>query len=130
VLETAYKELHKLDEGYEYWYRLSSGTTPKEFNAWATKHSNQLKKALTELGVSIFEKVSKGHFGYTMFAFSEKTGWIYLSVGDVRSPLTQILIRTATSNKDYTGGRNNWIDLKSGGGFERTLRAFISQVEI
>lgn len=121
-LRKIYAVINKLNKGQDYWEDLSSGYTPKEFKSWATKHSNQVKKSLKEFGVTKFETVSKGHFYYSMFAFSEATGWIYLSISDVRYfPLNQILIRTAESNKDYTGGRNQYINLMNEDSFVKDI---------
>lgn len=126
MLKDTFDKLNKLNYGYEYWYELSSGTTPKEFNDWVTKHSNQIKKVLSEFGITKFDKVSKNHFSYTMFAYSEATGWIYISIGDVRSPLEKILIRTAENNKDYSGGSNNYISLRNVEVFEGSLNTIIT----
>ncbi len=122
-----FNQLTKLDNGSEFWTAFNQSTTPKEFNSWATKHSNQLKKALKELGFTTFNKVSKGHFYYSLFVHSEATGWVYLSISDVRNGfLNQILIRTASSNKDFAGSTNNYIGLTDFERFDRDLRGFVS----
>ena len=124
-MQNIFNSLNKLDLGENYWNELSSGQTPKEFKSWATKHSNQIKKALQEVGFTSFEKVSKNHFYYSLFAYSEDIGWAYVSVQDVRSPLTKLMIRTAKDNKDFNGGRNHWVSLTNADSFESDLRKFV-----
>jgi hypothetical protein len=121
-----FKKLKALNKGSEYWYSLSSGTTPREFKSWATKHSNVLKKMLREFGFSEF-KVSKSHFYYTMFAYNGRQ-WIYLSSGDVRLDDVIILIRTAESDKDYTGGSNCFIDTETEDRFKYDVADFMDQI--
>jgi len=128
-MQKEYAALQKLDYGYDYWDRLSSGITPKEFKSWATKHSNQIKKIFSTFSNDWkFEKVSKGHFHYSFFAYSENYGWVYVFTSDVRGKL-EVIIRTAENNKDYSGGRNNFIDFSSEDRMERSFISFFSQID-
>lgn len=126
-MKTISQSLTALNYSHEFWYNLSSGQTPKEFKSWATKHSNLIKKALKTYGFTEFGKVRKGHFDYSFFAYSQSTGWVYISCGDVRGGYDgeRVLIRTAKHEKDYTGGCNNFIALNER--FEDALVSFINR---
>lgn len=60
----------------------------------------------------------KGHYFYVSgFLYNSKLNrYVYLSISDVRyfaHSWTNILIRTAKNTKDFTGGRNNYTNLKT-----------------
>ena len=93
--------------GYE--FESSSVKTP-EFKAFANDFKRNLMKQLdvTELTLITF---STGHFYVYGFVKNKHTNKIaYFSISDVRhfsdAWYNNILIRTATSNADYTGGVN------------------------
>jgi hypothetical protein len=52
------------------------------------------------------------------FTLGEHSIW-YFSISDLRGFKDKMLIRTATSYKDYTGGRNQYISLSSESSFEK-----------
>lgn len=83
-----------------------------KFKAWSTKLINAFAKDVVAAGWTI-EKKSKGHFHLSLFA-SKDGKFIYLS-WDARScmGIDSVLVRTAKSTSDYTGGNNNFTDTKS-----------------
>lgn len=92
--------------GYEF---ESSAWKTTEFKSFALQYRNAIRKLLGPM----FEtcNVSTGHFYVSGFARNKESGkFIYFNSGDVRGRqdewYTSILIRTATSEKDYTGGVN------------------------
>ncbi len=95
-------------------HQFSSGTRiGDDFKKFSTEYRKTLKKALADTGITI-ANYSRGH--YDISGFLEKDGkYVYFSVSDVRyypaGWYTNILIRTATSLHDYTGGRNNYTTL-------------------
>jgi len=50
-------------------------------------------------------KFGIGHFYFSAF-FKVREQWWYVSSGDLRWSFGTMLVRTANSDKDYTGGRN------------------------
>jgi len=90
-------------------FETSCGTTPQ----WASfyrKSVNWFKKNLADAVDNI--QMSRGHFYFSGFFTSKKTGQIYyFSISDVRyfNTVPRMMIRTAESYKDYTGGRNRWV---------------------
>ena len=119
VLETEAEEAHLQDvkqKGLNGWlnynFESSSGLTP-EFALF----SKQVKAALGKLMVG-YEMIdySRGHFEFSAFFKNITTNkLVYVSCSDVRSwPngwFNNLLIRTATGPKDYTGGSNNYATL-------------------
>lgn len=70
--------------------------------------TNELKKIkATDI------QINKGHFyAYGFFKVGETI--LYFSIPDVRENSTELLIRTAKSYSDFTGGQNNYIDMNIG----------------
>jgi len=85
----------------------SSRATP-EWKSMYRKASNAIKKQLSSIADDI--QISRGHFYLSGF-FTAKNGQIYyFSIDDVRwGGHNNMLIRTADSYKDYTGGRIMYI---------------------
>lgn len=91
----------------------SSGLTP-QFKEFYSTFKKELTKFLTDKGCTKIE-VGKGHF-YVSGFFTNASGQIYyFSLSDVRGMhyrgSKEMLYRTATHYKDFTGGGNNYIDL-------------------
>ena len=106
------KTLMLLKQGFE-----SSCTKTPEFVAFCRVFKSEFSKVLKELGCTdtIF---SYGHFDISGFFKNKKGNTYYFSLSDVRwmmaMPFTSkfnILYRTAKDYKDYTGGRNRFIDV-------------------
>ena len=95
-----------------YHFESSSSLTP-EFSQF----SKDIKKELSKLMVG-YEMLSysRGHFEVSMFFKNIETNkLVYISCSDIRfwpdEWFNNLLIRTATHNKDYTGGSNNYTSL-------------------
>jgi len=105
----------KTDKYINYTFESSSVKT-EEFKSFARAFKGDIK----ELIQSDFELVSfsVGHFyisGFLKFNLNGK--YIYFSISDVRhfpnQWRTNILVRTAEHEKDYTGGSNNYTTLEN-----------------
>jgi len=117
--ETVPKDL----EAFKEWEFTSGGTTGKDFMAFSRLFKKYIKNNLPN-GAELVE-FSGGHYICSGFV---KRGekFVYFSVSDVRhfknSWMTNILIRTAKHEKDYTGGSNNFTTLENfKSGVERLL---------
>ena len=87
----------------------SCGTTPEYLQFHRT-----FKREIKAILKPYCEKVEIGkpnHFDLTGFIQLKDNRIYYISVGDIRWSKENMLIRTAESFKDYTGGSNNAIGL-------------------
>jgi len=86
-------------------FESSCSATP-QWNSFYRKAVNFFRKSLKDVATNI--EMSKGHFYFSGFFTAKATGQIfYFSISDVRFfPGKDLLIRTAKSYKDYTGGSN------------------------
>ena len=87
----------------------SGSDLSSEFKSFARKEFNRFKKLLTSKGCTNFD-FSYGFYYFSGF-FTAPSGQIYyLSCSDVRHfGYKQLLIRTAKTYNDFTGGVNNFI---------------------
>ena len=104
-------------------FESSSGLTP-EFQAFARTFKREFTKELQSIGATNVQ-MSRGHFYMSGF-FTVPSGQIYyFLLSDVRgmdyalknnpnSCMTQLMYRTATSYKDYTGGVNRYVRIRTG----------------
>ena len=83
----------------------------QEFKEFFRKEKNRLKKIFTEKGCRNFE-MGYGFYYFSGF-FTSPSGQIYyFSCSDVRDfGYDKLLIRTAKSYSDYTGGSNNYCNI-------------------
>ena len=93
-------------------FQSSSVKTP-EFKSF----SNDFIKDLKSLAQGYeFVNVNKGHF-YVSGFIKKDDKYAYFSISDVRyfknEWYNHIMIRTAKSDKDYTGGNNNYTNLEN-----------------
>lgn len=111
-------------KGFFYWEFSSGCTTGSDFKEFARLFKNYVLKNKPEesriVGFSI------GH--YFVSGFLEKNGkYAYFSISDVRYFPTdwyqRILIRTATHEKDYTGGSNQYTTLEN---FREAVKQLVS----
>jgi hypothetical protein len=93
-------------------YFGSSSANSPEFNKFFNAFKKVMKKELATIGATDIE-FSKGHFYLSGF-FKAGEQFVYFSISDVRHGFgfnrnnePEMLVRTAQSNKDYTGGANN-----------------------
>lgn len=93
-------------------FQSSSGKTP-EFKSFARLFKNDFKKELDSIGATL-EAFSVGHFYLSGF-FKLNDQLYYFSISDVRMYTENghwgsMLVRTAKSLKDFTGGTNTYTD--------------------
>ena len=88
----------------------TGGDLGQDFRTLFTKEKNRITKALMALGCTDIE-MSRQFYYYFGF-FTSKTGQIYyFSCSDVRHfTYDKILYRTATHNRDFTGGSNQYVN--------------------
>ena len=104
----------KLRQGYSY-FGSGSYNSP-EFNTFFESFMRSFTKELKKIQAKdlIF---NKGHFNISGF-FTLEDQAIYFSISDVRDGVCgwqrqrQMLIRTAKSYEDFTGGVNNYVDIE------------------
>jgi hypothetical protein len=95
-------------------YEFSSGGyTGEDYKKFERLYINYLKSLLKENGWELV-KVNKNHYEFSAF-FLCNNKYIYFSISDVRfwnnNWYNKILIRTAKSDTDYTGGQNLYTSL-------------------
>lgn len=85
--------------------------TSDDFKKFVRTFRSEFKKEVAKIGGENVE-INGGHY-YLYGFFTLNNQPYYISISDVRHwEITDILIRTAKNYKDYTGGRNCFIDLK------------------
>lgn len=93
-------------------FESSSSKTP-EFSTFARAFKKAISKELESVGAKLTD-FSVGHFYISGF-FKKGEQLFYFSISDVRHGFgTELLYRTATSNKDYTGGSNQYVSIGEG----------------
>jgi len=96
ALQQEFVSSSRLTPQFACFYRLFK----KEFSAALRKNFD-----ITEI------KMSRGHFYISgFFQLADGRIW-YFSLGDVRWGDGKLLVRTAKSFEDYTGGANNFLKL-------------------
>jgi hypothetical protein len=108
------EEVPKTLEAFKKWTFSSGSTTGVDFKIFARLFRNYIKKNIPESAKIV--NWSNGH--YYISGFIELNGkYIYISISDVRHFPGEwhkdILVRTADSAKDYTGGSNGWTTLEN-----------------
>ena len=116
----------KLDE-FKDWEFSSGATTGDDFRVFARLFRKEVTRQLPEHARLVEYDV--GH--YYVSGFVKRDGnYAYFSIPDVRyfpgEWYSNILIRTAKSDKDYTGGSNGYTTLEKFG--EEVLHLLNSQV--
>ena len=102
------KSLEMLRLGME----SSSGKT-LEFKAFVTQYKKDIKTELKNIGATDV-KFRVGHFEVSG-NFTIGTQCYYFSTSDVRNPnISQLMYRTCTDYKDYSGGYNQWVKWTEG----------------
>jgi hypothetical protein len=96
-------------EAFKSWEFSSGSTTGSDFKVFSRLYKKWVTRNLPD-GAKL-DTFSSGH--YDLYSFIEKDGkYVYFSISDVRyfpgGWYENILIRTAKSNKDYTGGSNDY----------------------
>ena len=110
--------LKKTSETFE----SSSGRTP-QYLEWFRLFKREFTKFLTTEGLINIEISKPNHFDMHGF-FTDQRGQAWnFSVSDLRWSKENMLVRTATSYKDFTGGRNQSVSLASLEAFNREFQA-------
>lgn len=90
-------------------------TTSPDYRTFERKYKNYIKKVASENGGELV-KFNPNHYEFSCFV-KRNDKYVYISISDVRyfrnSWYNNILIRTATSDKDYKGGTNDYTSLDS-----------------
>lgn len=95
-------------EEYYKEFESSSVTTPEWAKFFLTS-KKYFTKTLKPIATGLM--MSRGHFSFSGF-FTALSGQIYyFSIADVRHFKDPLLIRTATSYEDYTGGYNQYLKI-------------------
>lgn len=104
--------MKKIAQALKQEFESSSGLT-QQFADFYRLFKREFTKALNK-HIDIKEiRISRGHFYISgFFQLADGRIW-YFSLGDVRwgSFRNKLLIRTAKSFEDYTGGANNFVDI-------------------
>ena len=95
-------------------YEFSTGCyTGEDYKEFERKYISYLKSFCKENGWK-FVVANKNHYEFSAF-LEVDYNFIYFSISDVRffqnEWYNNILIRTAKSDRDYTGGANHYTDL-------------------
>ena len=98
---------------------------------WMTQSRNWMKAFLEDIMKCKPEDIlwRKGYYEWYMHA---KIGeqWWYFSTGDIRFKITKsMLVRTASGPKDYTGGRNQFVQYDDSD-FAGALRHILTPMRI
>lgn len=101
----------------------SSTETTKEFKSFSTKFKNVIKAILEDTNPNfVLDSYNVGHFYVSGFIQNKENGkLVYFSLSDVRGGcfcnhlLSNVLVRTAQHNKDFSGGSNNYTSLEEFG---------------
>lgn len=112
VTATFEEEVPKTLASFKNWEFSSGVYTGEDFKVFTRLFKNYIKKLMSNANLVNF---SPNH--YTFSGFFELNGkYVYFSISDVRFFKNQwynhILIRTATSITDYTGGSNCYTSLE------------------
>lgn len=95
-------------------YEFSSGPyTGKDYLSFQTKYINYLKTVCKSNNWELVN-IGRNHYCFSCFIRNSKQQHVYLSISDVRHfsrDWYELLIRTAKSEKDYTGGSNNYTSI-------------------
>lgn len=97
------KTLEMLKQEFE----SSSGKTP-QFMGFVRLFKKEFKEFLKTYGCNDVE-INIGHFYLYGFFKHQEQLW-YFNIGDVRWQ-KDMFIRTAKDNKDFTGGRNRFLNM-------------------
>ena len=94
-------------------FESSTGKTP-EYLAWHRLFKKEFTEFLTNfLGCTKVEISKPNHFDMSGF-FQRPSGQIwYFRIGDIRWSKDKMLLRTAESFSDFTGGTNQYVSLKN-----------------
>jgi len=91
-------------------YFESASEQTQEYRYWHWLFKKEFVKFLKERGVTAMTIAKPNHFDMSGFFTINNQIW-YFRIEDLRWSKTDMLIRTAKSYQDYTGGKNEYICL-------------------
>ena len=100
----------------------SSSMETQQFKTFYGLATREIKKMLKDYTKEV--KFSKGHFYFSGFIRMNDDRIFYLSLPDVRSNKGPMLVRTAKSFQDYSGGSNSFVRLD--GNFKENLLSTVN----
>jgi hypothetical protein len=106
-------------------FESSTGPTP-QFREFTSTFKRELTRLLKGHATDI--KFSVGHFEISGFFTTQRGIW-YFNTGDLRGRALgdYMLVRSAKSYKDYTGGTNHWVSTKDSPTFAMGLFALVNE---
>ena len=124
IVTTYEEEIPTTLDAFKNWEFSSGSSTGDDFKIFVRLFRNYIKKQLP-MGATLVN-FSPNH--YDLGGFIKKNNkFVYFSISDVRyfpdAWCEDILIRTATSEKDYTGGSNNYTTLQ---GFKNNVNDLLN----
>lgn len=93
-------------------FESSSSRTP-EYRSWHRLFKREFTKFLMEHGATLIQIGKPNHFDMSGFFTWNGQAW-WFRIEDIRWSKNDMLIRTAQSYKDYTGGQNHFVPLNMG----------------
>ena len=86
---------------------ISSSGRTQQYADFEREAKKWLAGFCKENGYTQFE-LHSNHFEFSGF-FKVGGQWWYFNSCDVRGNMNAMMVRTAAHNKDYSGGRNQWV---------------------
>lgn len=109
------------------YFESSCGRTP-QYLSWHRLFKREFTKYLNSLTIKTIQISKPNHFDASGF-FQLETGQIfYFRIEDLRWSKTTMLLRTAKSFTDYTGGPNRFVCLTSPEKFETEFKRIIQHL--
>ena len=106
------------------YFESSCYETP-QYKTWYRTFKREFSKFLTDNGATNIQIGKPNHFDMSGF-FTNHAGQIfYFSISDLRWSKDTMLVRTAKDYKDYTGGTNQFVSLKSLGEFADGIKPLV-----
>ena len=93
-------------------FESSSGRTP-QYREWHRVFKKEFTKFLENSGAFGIEIGKPNHFDMSGFFMLPGKQIMYFSISDLRWFKDNMLVRTASSYKDYTGGVNKYTPLRN-----------------
>lgn len=113
-------------EGFERWDFTSGPVTNDDFKEFAKLFKKFVKKNLPNQAELV--DFSVDYYDLHGFIQREQSNFVYFSTSDVRyfknKWRNKILVRTASSAKDFTGGSNNYTNLEN---FKKNVKRLLER---
>lgn len=110
-------------ESTKYEFESSSCRTP-QYLAWHRLFKREFTAFLKSQGITVVKIGKPNHFDMSGF-FQKDAQWWYFRIEDLRWSKDRMLVRTAAHDKDYTGGRNQYLPLHNAEAFMRAFEQIV-----